>query len=212
VKQSTISKSIKFFLLLIGLLFPVYYLLLVLLLILYKNDLIEPINETFIFFFMFVVPIQMITYLICVVKNKSFDKEKKLLWGFLVLGTVGFAPLVYWYLHIRKSDMTEFIEPQKNDESLICTLTIITYVLGILALILSLASTIPAEFFAVFAGIPALVTGFYSIILYIAYIYHNKSINGELIKFKIKTLISVKILIYASYAVVLFCYVLPKTY
>lgn len=151
--------------------------------------------------YIFIIPIQMVTYIICVAKNKFFDRGNKLLWSLIILGTLGLSSPVYWILHIRKSDMAEFLKPQKNDKTIIIVLTVITYLLGIFALLIFFYY-VPAEFIALLAGVNVIITGFYSIILSIVYCFRNKLLNSQKTRFIIPVLIFVHILIYIFYVVV----------
>ena len=97
--------------------------------------------------------------------------------------------------------MTEFLEPQKNDKTIIIVLTVITYLLAVFALPVLLYYT-PAQFIALFPGASAIITGFYSIILFIVYCFRNKLLNRQKTRFIIPVLISVHLLIYIFYVVV----------
>lgn len=139
-------------------------------------------------------PVQIVIFLIFIFKNKSFKKDKKFLWGYLVLC---FGPLlspVYWYFYIWKSpkalngeDKTIITISQignkglnrtreKSKKYLLLLFTLLPFILTLVAILL-VVLTEPTNHFVVVLGVPTGISILGILIYYIYDVYHNKSVD-----------------------------------
>lgn len=147
------------------------------------------------YFALYMFPIQVITYLVLVIKNSSFNGEKKILWVLLILGgDVIFMPVVYWLKYIWKSErkdnhvengsgiienkVKEHTVPKKSSKILIFIFTLLPYILGAAALLLVII-TEPRNNAAFVLGILAYILCFCLLGFYVYNVFNNKFVAAN---------------------------------
>jgi hypothetical protein len=184
------------------------YLLLVPVLFIYLSFLISiiasqlnlefrPIDAMYFYVAVYSFAIMVVSYVVCIIRNKTFDTEKKTLWVFLIISLGYLIAPVYWYRYIYKNEKVVLPEKssvnvknvdsdetrpdiitKKSSKILLLFFTVLPYILGISAILLAVY-TEPTNLYFIIMAIMAYISGISIMIFYIINLFRNRTIERD---------------------------------